>query len=100
MTAVTQEPKTFSIDEARREVLVCKQKRWTTENVRLLDQAEFFGIEPGKKFTVQVLEYGTGVYVDVLAAGGKLKVRSLSAAYKLARELDIDGPVRIGMAAV
>lgn len=85
------------LDTIKSTIDLCKSKGWQ-DVVRLLDQSEFMGKPWGNACTMQVIDYGSGEWLECKHKGKD--VYSLTQWNKLIRsELAWDGPVRLAVAA-
>jgi len=67
--------------------------------IRILDHFEHLNIEPGLKFTSQVVCYSSEDDNWKQVRLGNAEYVGLQKAYKIARSIDSDIPIRIGIAA-
>lgn len=86
-----------NLDTIKSTIELCKSKGWQ-DVVRLLDQSEFMGKPWGSACTMQVIDYGSGEWMECKHKGKA--VYSLIQWNKLIRfDLAWDGPVRLAVAA-
>lgn len=88
----------IGIDEIKQRLPVLKSKGWN-DAVRLLDQFELSGLQPGASCTMQIMSYETGDWLQCELNGRDSY--SLAHWNKMIRgELGWDGAIRLAVAAI